>query len=119
MNAPTEAAANAAHTDRVANDGMVVELMADADAMLSAPAVSKAVAAMKPTSMKTPVYAMDRGDRRALPQMPWPDVHPLPIAEPAPTRERARGGDVESPRGEEAAEEGEVPGEELALRGPL
>mmetsp|Transcript_8492 Transcript_8492/g.23691 ORF Transcript_8492/g.23691 Transcript_8492/m.23691 type:complete len:237 (-) Transcript_8492:223-933(-) len=89
MNAPTEAAANAAHTDRVANDGMVVALMADADAMLSAPAVSKTVAAMKPTSMKTPVYAMDRGDRRALPQMPWPDVHPLPMAEPAPTREPA------------------------------
>lgn len=29
--------------------------------------------------------AMLRGDRREMPQMPWPLVQPLPSAEPAPT----------------------------------
>jgi hypothetical protein len=31
------------------------------------------------------VYASDRTDRRALPQMPCPDVHPLPRLAPRPT----------------------------------
>ena len=41
---------------------------------------------MHPTAMNTPVYAMLRGESLALPQMPWPEVHPLPIAAPHPTR---------------------------------
>mmetsp|Transcript_9180 Transcript_9180/g.40411 ORF Transcript_9180/g.40411 Transcript_9180/m.40411 type:complete len:246 (+) Transcript_9180:474-1211(+) len=85
MNAPTEAAANANHACRAANGGTVIAATAETGAMPRAPAVSNAVAAMNPTSMNTPVYAMERGLSRAFPQMPWPDVHPLPMADPAPT----------------------------------
>ena len=34
--------------------------------------------------MKTPVAVIERGDNRAMPQMPWPDVQPLPSLVPNP-----------------------------------
>src|SRR5262245_31230514 len=37
------------------------------------------------TAMKTHVATSDRGDRRAIPQMPWPLVQPPPTDVPAPT----------------------------------
>lgn len=43
-----------------------------------------AVAVQKPAAMKPAVYAKLRSDSRALPQMPCPDVQPLPSAAPAP-----------------------------------
>ena len=55
---------------------------------------------------------LSRPDERAAEQSS-PDAHH------GFRRERARGGDVERARREEAAEEGEVPGEKLALRGSL
>ena len=78
-----------------------------------------------------PVYAMERGERRELPQMPCPEVHPLPMPEPAPTRRPAMtvlarltpgsaiwfGSQtpVQDPGGDEAAEEGEAPGGEISV----
>ena len=38
-----------------------------------------------PVAMNRLVYTMLRGLKRELPQMPWPDVHPLPMPLPAPT----------------------------------
>jgi hypothetical protein len=35
--------------------------------------------------MKVRVAAMDRGDSRAMPQTPWPDVQPEPKVTPIPT----------------------------------
>ena len=39
--------------------------------------------------MNTTVAAIERGDSRAMPQMPWPDVQPLPSRVPKPTRRPA------------------------------
>ena len=36
--------------------------------------------------MKTTVAINDRGDRRAIPQTPCPDVQPAPKGTPTPTR---------------------------------
>ena len=55
----------------------------------SAPLVSKRVAVAKPVAMKSPVYTMLRTEKRELPQIPWPEVHPLPMPVPAPTRRPA------------------------------
>ena len=55
----------------------------------SAALVSKRVAAAAPAAMNVAVYAIERTEKRELPQMPWPDVHPLPIPVPAPTRRPA------------------------------
>ena len=35
--------------------------------------------------MKTIVAAMERGESRPIPQMPWPEVQPPPSREPKPT----------------------------------
>ena len=51
----------------------------------SAALVSKRVAAAAPAAMNVAVYAIERTEKRELPQMPWPDVHPLPMPVPAPT----------------------------------
>jgi len=42
-----------------------------------------------PAAMNVPVYTILRGERRELPQIPWPDVQPLPMDEPTPTRRPA------------------------------
>ena len=55
----------------------------------SAAFVPASVAAPNPKTMNTHVYAIERGERRALPQMPCPDVHPLPRLLPTPTRKPA------------------------------
>ncbi len=39
--------------------------------------------------MKIPVAAIERGDSREMPQMPWPEVQPLPSRVPKPTRRPA------------------------------
>ena len=38
-----------------------------------------------PVERNVNVAAMERLERRALPQTPWPDVQPDPIREPIPT----------------------------------
>ena len=37
-------------------------------------------------AMNTPVATIERGESRAMPQMPWPDVQPLPSLVPKPTK---------------------------------
>ena len=37
------------------------------------------------TAMNVTVAAIERGERRAIPQMPWPEVQPLPSRVPNPT----------------------------------
>ena len=39
--------------------------------------------------MNTAVAAIERGDSRAMPQMPWPEVQPLPSRVPKPTNRPA------------------------------
>ena len=41
----------------------------------------------KPLAMKRNVAATERGERRAKPQTPWPEVQPLPIRLPKPTKQ--------------------------------
>ena len=36
--------------------------------------------------MNTPVATIERGDKRAMPHTPWPEVQPLPSRAPNPTR---------------------------------
>ena len=40
-------------------------------------------------TMNTTVAAIERGDSRAMPQMPWPEVQPLPSRVPKPTNRPA------------------------------
>ena len=40
-------------------------------------------------AIKTAVAVMDRGESRAIPQTPWPEVQPLPSRVPKPTRRPA------------------------------
>ena len=49
--------------------------------------MTKTVAAA--TTKNTAVAAIDRGDSRAMPHMPWPLVQPAPIWVPTPTRNAA------------------------------
>ncbi len=39
--------------------------------------------------MNTAVAVIERGERRAMPQTPWPDVQPPPRRVPKPTRSPA------------------------------
>lgn len=41
--------------------------------------VLKAAAEAAPKAMNVRVARRERMDRRALPQMPWPEVQPLPM----------------------------------------
>ena len=76
---------------RVSAAGVTMLSMAEkSELMPRSPLVLKTLATMKPDTMKMPVYAMERGLMRELPQIPWPEVQPLPIAEPAPTSKPAR-----------------------------
>ena len=40
-------------------------------------------------AMNTTVATIERGDSRAMPQMPWPEVQPLPSRVPKPTNRPA------------------------------
>ena len=48
-------------------------------------AVFKSVVVRAPKAMNVSVLAKDRAENLALPQIPWPDVQPLPSAVPNPT----------------------------------
>jgi hypothetical protein len=81
---------------------------------------------------KTPVATIERGDNRAMPQMPWPDVQPLLSLVPKPTKRPAtammatlghlrNGQRVADQRGgkrrrDEADDEGRAPAPLRALR---
>ena len=46
---------------------------------------------MTAVAMKVPTATAERTDSLARPQMPWPEVHPDPIAVPRPTTNPATG----------------------------
>lgn len=64
-------------------------------ALLTMPAAAAALlatAAIEPATMKVRVKTMERGERRALPQMPCPDVQPLPVQGGMYGRDEGSGG---------------------------
>ena len=50
-----------------------------------AEAIAHELLAAAPAAMNVRVAASERGERRARPQMPWPEVQPFPMRLPKPT----------------------------------
>mmetsp|Transcript_22079 Transcript_22079/g.59563 ORF Transcript_22079/g.59563 Transcript_22079/m.59563 type:complete len:286 (-) Transcript_22079:36-893(-) len=78
-------AARCATSRRAARDTMSSTGGSGSCLAVTAVAECRREAAVKPAAMKVSVYAIDLGDRRALPLMPCPEVQPLPRPAPKPT----------------------------------